>query len=371
MANLIGLPPDAEVWSVGGDWMVVWYVPNTNPRVPIAWRIPTAEDRTALGVSKPDRTLSWGDFYRAGTLLQGTTDEIPDTGANPFDTLVSEYETEVKVKPWLADPEILALWTSAYVEGRPITPAELQGTDWWRSHNESERSWISLNASDPATAAARVGDNRLQVASLLKQAGVDNASEDLINRIADQWTTGVWSQAYAVTQVQALADPFSGLFLDGTLASFRDDLDTTTGRVEEVRSLVRRWLGPAYSSGWTDDVINRWAGELRNNTDAQTELTQILRGQRMSLFPEYENADLTYEDIAAPWRGIFRQMWGEIPDETSPLFTQVVKMNDLTAATELLRTEGLKNGNATVSNSFLSDISSIFGSQIRPVGSFR
>ncbi|MFQ5524367.1 MAG: hypothetical protein ACE5F5_12475 [Acidimicrobiia bacterium] len=367
--NLIGLPPDAEVWRVDQSLWVVWYVPNTDPPVPIAWQVPTG-DAAALGISGADRTLSSDDFARTGALNMGSTDEIPDpgTGVHPFDALVSQYATEVQVKPWLADPEVLAIWAGAAIEGRSVTPAELQTTEWWRTHSATERRWLSLNASDPATAQKLIADNRLQVSNLFQQLGVDNASEDLINFVADQWTTGVWSEAYAVSQIQSLADPSTRIALDPALEDFRQGLDTTRGREEEVRSLVNRWLGPAYAQGWTQDIISQWAGELRSNPDAETELIETLRNQRLALFPEYDNPNLTYEAIAAPWRGVWQQLWGEIPDESSSLFTQIVRTNDLAAAEALLRQEGVKRGNATVVNSLLSDIGAAFGGQVRKVG---
>ena len=90
------------------------------------------------------------------------------------------YETEVRVKPWLADPEILSLWLGAALEGRSISDAEFQGTEWWRTHTDTERQWLALNASDPATADRLIRDNQMQVADLFAQAGISNASQDLI-----------------------------------------------------------------------------------------------------------------------------------------------------------------------------------------------
>lgn len=371
--DLQGIPSQAEVWLVGNVYYIVYFVPNTNPPVPMAWRVPSADERTALGISGADRTLTADQFNNSGALPMGISTEIPNPGpgVHPFDSLVSQYETEVKVKPWLADPEVLALWAGAAIEGRSITPAELQTTEWWQTHNESERRWLSLNASDPTTAEQVISDNRLQVGNLFREAGVDNATDVLVNAVADRWTRGNWSQAYALTQIQALADPFSEGDLDPALQVFRQGLDTTRDREDQVRSLVNRWLGPSYSTGWTQEIIARWAGELRNNPDAETELTEALRGQRMALFPEYENPNLTYEDIAAPWRGVWQQTWGQVPDESDPLFARIVRLNDIEAATQILRREGIKKGNASVVNDALSSVGQAFGGNIRRTENFR
>lgn len=370
--DLINIPPNAEVWRVGQDYWVVYYVPNTHPPVPMGWKVPPAEV-AALGIKGQDRTLSTQDFYRTGILNMGITTEIPRTaeGVHPFDVMVREYETEVQVKPWLADAEILALWAGAAMEGRGITAAELQGTEWWQTHNAQERAWISLNASDPDTANQQIADNRLNVTSMLSEMGIDNASAELINYIADQWTTGHWTQAYAITQMQGLSDPYARVTLDSTLAKYKKGLDTTQGRELEVRNLVNRWLGPAYAAGWTQENIAQWAGEFRNNPDAETELIEILRGQRLALFPEYTNSNLTYEDIAGAWRGVWQRVWGEAPDESDSLFTNIVRMNDIAEAERLLRIEGLRRNNTTVSENLLSDVAGAFGGQIYRTPEFR
>lgn len=371
--NLIGVPEDAEVWRVENSHYLIYYVPNTDPPVPMAWHVPSSDEGIALGLTGADRTLSWSQFLSSGALRMGLSTEIPNPGpgVHPFDALVSQYETEVQVKPWLADPEILAIWAGAAMEGRSITPAELQTTDWWQTHTVSERNWLSLNASDPATANQLIADNRLNVANLFQTMGVDNPSDELINYVADQWTQGVWSQAYATSQIHGLSDPFAEVDLDPSLVQFQEGLDTTRGREEEVKNLVAKWLGPAFASYWSQDAVNRWAGEWRNNPDAETELTEILRNQRLALFPEYDNPALTYEDIAGPWRGVWSQVWGGIPDESDSAFTTVIRLNDLSAATAFLRKEGVKQGNANVVNDLLSSVGESFGGQIRKVGGFR
>lgn len=366
--NLIGVPADAEVWLVGNTHWLIWYVPNSDPPVPMAWRVPSSLDRTALGITGHDRTLNTAQFNQTGALNMGTSTEIPDAGpgVHPFDALLSIYETEIKVKPWLADPEILALWAGAAIEGRSVSPAELQGSEWWRTHSALERQWISLNASDPASAANLIADNKLNVTNILQAAGIDNASGEFIEFLSNKWTTGQWTEAKTLTQIQGLSDPSARVTLDPELDAFRQGLDITQGREEEVRTLVNRWLGPAYAAGWEGDPITQWAGNLRNNPDAETELLEILRNQRLALFPEYDNPNLTYDDIAAPWRGVFNQVWGQVPDETDALFSRIVRLNDLDAATAILREEGIKSGNATVVRSLLSDVGSAFGGQVRP-----
>ena len=358
------VPPMDEVWKVGNIFYLVRFVPNTHPPIPLVWEV-SAADIKALGITKPTRTISAADFWRTGALKMGDSRELLNTTEDPMDVILSNYETEVKVKPWLADPEMMALWVGAALEGRSISDAEMQGTEWWRSHTATERQWLFLNASDPATADRLIADNRLRVADLFQQAGVDNASLDLINLVADNWTQGLWTEVHAINQIRMLADPLLTGTLDPLLADFRDGLDSTRENEDVVRDMIARWLGPAYGENWSQENIDVWASRLREDPDAQLELEDILKRHRQALFPGYENENLTYEDIAAPWRGVWNQIWGQAPDETDPLFTRIVRLNDLASATKLLRQEGLKQGNATVANSLISDIGQAFGGSVR------
>jgi hypothetical protein len=345
---------------------LVRMIPGTNPPIPLAWKISSVDDYQALGIKRSDRVFATlDDFYKTGVLRHGSTTELLNTTEDPWDQIQSNYETEVRVKPWLADPEILGLWYASALEGRSITEAELQGTDWWRTHTEAQRSWLALNASDPATAQSMIDDNRARVSDMFGAAGIENATEGLISIVADKWTTGDWSQIYATNQVMLLADPNKDGTLDPSLNIWREGLDTTRAGEDDVKDLIQTWLGPSSAQNWSQKSIDRWASRFRDDPDARIELEDALKRHRLALFPEYDNANLTYEDIAAPWRGVWSQEWGGTPDETDPLFSRIIRLNDVTAAQKVLRQEGLKRGNGSVSKSLLSDLSSAFGDQVR------
>lgn len=364
--NLNQVPPGAEVWQVGDRSWLVYYQRDTEPPIPLLWEVRSAEEAQALGISRPDRTFdSMVDLWRTGALPQGETIQLANTTEDPWNQLVNRYEREVRVKPWLADPEILALWYAAALEGRPLTTGELQTTDWWRTRSEAERQWLALNAQDPATAAQRIADNRAQVLQMFQQLGVNNASEDLIDLVADQWTTGAWSEVYATNQIRLLADPHMEGTLDALIVGFRDGLDTTRAREDDVRALLQRWLGPALASGYSDEWVAAEAGKLRNDTDYHLELETKLRNARKALLPEYEDANLTYEDIASPWRGVVQQMWGQIPDETDPEFLRIIRANDLYTVQAMLREKGIERGVGAVVDEGLDALMAGLGGQVR------
>ncbi len=358
------VPPMDEVWKVGNIFYLVRFVFNTQPPIPLVWKVSGA-DVQALGIGRPTRTISATTFARSGALAMGDSRELLNTTEDPVKVIQSNYDTEVRVKPWLADPDMMALWVGAALEGRSMSDAEMQGTEWWRTHSATERQWLALNASDPTTADRLVVDNRLRVADLFGQAGIDDASLDLMNLIADNWTQGLWTEVYATNQLRLLADPLLTGTVDPMIADFRDGLDSTRENEDVVRDMISNWLGPAYSQNWSQNHIDVWASRLREDPDAQLELEDILKRHRLALFPDYENPNLSYEDIAAPWRGVWSQIWGQQPDETDPLFTQIVRLNDLASATALLRDEGLTQGNATVVNNAVGAVGRSFGGSVR------
>lgn len=369
--DLNQVPGGAEVWEVEGRHFLVWYVPNTDPPVPIAWFVSSSADREALGIKKSNRKFkSWDDFYATGVLRQGNTTEILNTDEHPFEQLQSNWETEARVKPWLQDPEVVAVIAAAILEGREPTDAELQGTSWWRDHTDAERSWLELNLSDPSTAQQLINDNRIAVADLLRAAGVNNASDDLVNLIADNWTQGKWSEVYATKQIQLLADPFAEGALDSELVAFQEGLDTTRAQEEDVKRMFEDWLGPAYTKWVGDDTISRWAGRLRNDPDAKLQLEEFLQRQFRAHFNKDGKAygddpGLRYSDVAPLWRSVFQQEWGQAPDETEDLFMDIVRVNDLTTARKMLRKEGLNRGIGEVANRLVGELDSIFSGNVR------
>lgn len=62
----------------------------------------------------------------------------------------------------------------------------------------------------------------------------------------------------------------------------------------------------------------------------------------MALFPNYTNENLTYQDIAGPWRSYVQGIWGAPVDETESWFQRVVGLNDVNQAGVIARQEGVR-----------------------------
>ena len=357
---------NAEVWydSTAGAWYLAYQVPGTD--VPLLYSA-TSQQLNALfpdGNIKADRTVTTQLIQQMGGIFAGTAE---DPYGNPYGSFIEQLEREAAIRPWLNDPDILAIMFEAALEGRSVSDAELMQTEWWRTHNEAQRAWMTLMESDPMTAMQTLEQAKVSTRNLLIQAGMANPPQSVIDKLAGERVTGNWTDGYYRNQILAISDPSSGISIDAGLQSVigGQNLDTTQQFENTVRTLAAEWLGPVYGS-WDDNQIRQWAGRFRNDPDAETQLVEMLRGQRMALFPEYTNEQLRYVDIAGPWKNMIQNVWGQTADETDQVFQQLLRMNDYSEAGKLLRREGLKRGIGTVTQSIQSAAAET-GGQVRRI----
>lgn len=361
-----GVPGGAELWLIEGVYNLVYTVPNTQPPVRMIWVIPGAGDVQAITGSpnpQPHRVATREEAHREGAFHFGSTTELRNTAAHPFEAFLADFEREAAIRPWLRDPEVLALTSMAVLEGREVSEAELKSTQWWRTRNDAQRAWSTLVASNPAEARRVLETNRLQVANDLRRAGIVNAPPGVVDLMAERLTQGDWSPAFVGEQIRLLADPAQHPNVDSDLRGSLvggGGLQFSREREDEVRAAVGRWLGPVHGQ-WRDDEIRHWATRLLTDPNAEAELVDLLKGRRMALFPEYKNDMLTYEDIAGTWRGVWRNVWGADPNEEDPLFERVVRLNERGSAEAVLRQEGLQRRVTKVIQDALSATAAALG----------
>ena len=373
-ARFADLPGRPEVWqdSTTGETFMVYMVPDSDPELPMLWKVTDPDLLKAYFGDDEivyDRITDTAGIDASGALHFGDVDEVVLRGDNPFKNWAQTFEAEKEVLPWFDDPEVAALWAASYLEDRPVDQTELAATDWFMSKTQGEQQWLSLQWSSPETAKQLEGSNRLAVRTLMEQAGIMGASEETINYIADQWTQGKWTDVDRNIQIGLMADPEKQGERDQGLLDLEGDHTTTTDKVRFVEEEARRWLGPTYGA-WTEEQINTWAGKLRNDPNAADALQKELSRQRLSVMPEYENQDLTYEDIASPWRNFVTNQWGQRADEEDPFFQKILQMNDAGEAGIALRNEGLNRGIKQVEDDFIGSISRSFGGRegVRGIG---
>lgn len=374
------IPSGAEFWNVDGNYYIVYFIPGTG--TPIYYDSSLEDLENIFGpIEFPDVQASiktptaeqWAGAIRFGDSLELSDPNVYNPNQSPWTSFVDTLAKEAEIRPWLNDEEMVLLLAEATLEGRTVTDAEWQSTNWWRTRTQAERDWLLLAQSTstdfsgdlPADAQRKIDDDRLAIRNLMEQSGIANPSDELINWVAQKFTTGLWSEAYTSDQITILSDPTLEADLDESLNNFitsgEIDYDTTRAGESQVKRLVKEYLGPVFGANIADTQINKWAGMVRNDPDAEINIKETLLKMKQGLFPGY-NDELTYEEIAAPWRGFSTNTWGGTLDETSTLFQDVVKSNDVAKATKLLYDAGLKDGGSEkIKNQVLSSMVGQFG----------
>ena len=356
---------EPEVWydPDADKWFLVYIVPDTD--VPLLYEADETNLEALFGETEPrfDLRITTSEIAKRGGIYAG---QAEDPYGDPYSTFIEMLEKEAAIKPWLKDPDMMAIMFEAILEQRDVLPSELMSTEWWRTHNESERAWLILSNADPMEAERRVEATIINTRNQLEAMGMNNPPAEVVEFMARQLVTGAWSDAYWGEQVRAISDPYSNVAIDGNLREVIDSgggqLDTTRQHEERVRAEVIRWLGPIYGK-WGDKKIAEWAGKLRNDPDAFEELTAMLRAQRLSLFPDYAE-NLTYEDISGPWINLWENTWQQEVDEGDPLFLEILRAGDYNEAAMKLRREGLKR-NVTAVRQSLEGSAVSTGQQVR------
>jgi len=107
---------------------------------------------------------------------------------------------------------------------------------------------------------------------------------------------------------------------------------------------------------WTDEQIAEKAGEFRNNPDAEIEFVEYLKQQRMAMFPNYSDPNISYESLMQPWKTYTSSMWGTPVDETDDVFMKIIQMNDPEEASKLIRSTGFDRGYDKIVNQMTTGI---------------
>jgi hypothetical protein len=377
-----GLGGAPEVWynSDDGSSYVVYFVPGFDPPIPMMWKINKPEDLAGFfGTGQEiiyDRVFTDSEMTSLGALeydydeSQGIATEIDITEGDPFEGMTEIWAREAKTRPYLLDPEVAALIASSALEGRVPSKAELQDTWYYQHHSQEQIDWIVKEAADPIGAAAEKDANRRYVKQSMIAAGINNPDARVVEYLADNFTTRLWSETMLKDQINALADPYYDAAIDDGLQSLIDgtdggiEIDRTSDKEEWVRETARKWLGPVYGV-LSDQQVKDIAGRLRNDPNYQEEWVAGLKSQRVTLFPGYTDIDASYDEIAQPWRAVYFDIMGEEADETTTVFQNAIQQNDLYTAKKDIRMHGLTSGNAKVAGDFSTDAFRLFKGNTR------
>jgi hypothetical protein len=365
-----GLPGQPDIWqnSSTGQWFAVYYVPGSKPPLPMAYSIPTDDDLdTFFGDKDPvaDKRMGAGDFRRTGATVWGSTDMIPAAEGDPWAGFMDRMNRAKEVQPWLEDPEVFGVQAAAWLEGRPVEKWEFEQTEYFQSRNEKELEWAWLTTRSPEEAKKTLEANYIATYDRFRNIGVIEPPEAVVDYMAERFTEGAWSEQYLDEQMTALFSGDAAVALDTGLGSLMKAGDITIEdpvlHTNAVRDLYQEWLGPVYPP--TEKQIQRGSQLLRDDEEAGMDtLVNGLRQQRKALYPQYDDESLTYEDIAAPWRGFYTQQWGqEVVDERNSSFQKLIELNSTVEGAKFMRKEGMKRGVEKVEQEALAGLGSNVG----------
>ena len=363
--DFLNIPGDALLWNVDGNLFIVYQVPGDNGELyegnPIFLAYDVQDNNLVeAGVLSPEAPDAVANFtltqelFDSIAVVTGNTDQLTNKVENPFADFVETVGEQAQIAPWITDNEMVELIAEAAIENREVTDAEWQGTNWWQTHSESERDWLILFYGDPSTAAQTKTDAEIRLGNALQASGVSNAPESLINWMASKYVTGSWTENYTNEQITLFADPYAQGKRDKDFENYLSStaltgVDRTTEKEREVEELFRTWLGPTLGTV-TDTEKAEIAGKLRDDPEYKDTLISSLKQSRLAAFSAYTNPELTYDDIARPWRNLTTSVWGQTADETQGWWQDMVKSNDFTTAQTTLREKGLETNVAQVTN---------------------
>ena len=358
----------SQIWQdETGQKYLTFGIPGTNMFV----RYKASDDdlATFFTTGMPDvRTVTENDEDWNNSLWLGNYVEIDDEIKlglkNPFDAIVDNFVKLKKVQPWMENDELYSLYLEGIIEDRDIADYEWQGTQWWQEHTKEQRDWLLLSQGKgidalPADAKALYDNNIIKARQLLNQYGVTNAAdvtnpegESLVEFFALQLTTGAWTELNWANQAKGLGDNLAGIEQDVALTSWLEGLDeditpeTTQAGYAQAKALALKWLGPSFAN-FEESNLEEYAGMIRNAESTETGIAAVenkLKNIRKALFSTdlYEE-NLTYEDIASPWRNYSFQFLGQRMDETASEWIDVLKANDQEKINSILLEYGLNN----------------------------
>ena len=356
--ELNNVPVGAEVWDVDGTLYLAYAVPGagdlyTGSTIWMAYDV-VGNDLFEAGLltagfeykgPNGSPSKSWFD---STAVLAGNTNQIIGMDSDPFASFVETYKEEALLRPWLLDNEFIELQAEAALENRKISKTEWQSTSWYQdpANNQARRDWMDIELSDPAEAQRQRDDLELYYKNQLQGLGVNNVPDGLIQWVTNKNITGFWSDLKTAEQLQLFADPYKTGERDIEMSNFIatsgfGDVDRTAAREKEVVELYRKWLGPSLGA-LTQQEVSSIAGRLRDDPDYEDALVNSLKQSRLAAFSNYTNPELTYEDIARPWRNLTTSVWGQNADETQGWWQEMVKSNDYSTAQTTLREKGLE-----------------------------
>jgi hypothetical protein len=208
----------------------------------------------------------------------------------PAERIMADY-------PYLAfllnDPEVGPLLLAAVDPNQGFDAntfqAKLIGTNWWRTSTASQRQWETLNATDPATAAAQREQWKQQLDTEATEAGVQLKPADL-----EWWVDQYLPKGIAYNDPRILSE-ISRVY------QTRPDLRTGTGSIDTIKDQMHA-IANSYFRDLTAADYDWWSANIASGAQSIQNFQTVIQNQARDRFPTFFkeiNAGLTPEQLFA------------------------------------------------------------------------
>lgn len=226
-----------------------------------------------------------------------------------------------------ANPEIKSLFKKLVSEGwtKEMFSAKLRNTKWWKTHTETERQYLTLRFTDPATAKQKFNQMKLRITQMASQMGM-TLTHDAKKRI-EQATYNAVAKGWDEGQLR---------YWLGQYVTFGHTLKGEGGEaIEGLREYAYN-MGVSLSGQW---YTARARNILRGIATEQDYKSEILNKAKAS-FPQWAkqlDAGQTVADIAQPYMQSMVQILEIAPGSVNLFDATIKKALNYTNRTSLQR----------------------------------
>lgn len=265
-------------------------------------------------------------------------------------------------------PELKALFDRAVAGGWTSTKfqAEIKNTKWWKSTPDSTRKWLTLQASDPATAKQQLEQQSVKLKQLSASLG-GNTTDKYIRDFAVKSIMNGWTDA------QLRYELGKSITLQG---------DSRYGEAGENYDKIMSY---AYEMGvrLSDAYVDSFAKRITQGTASLQEIEDNIRRTAKAQFTQWSkqiDGGQTVADLASPY---FQSMATilEVPPGSVNLFDPTIKKalqwkdpstaqnaikpmwqfeNELREDSRWLKTKNAQDSSMQIAHQVLSDFGLVF-----------
>jgi hypothetical protein len=214
------VPGDNRVWKVGNDYVLVYRVDGEDGQD--VFLTYTTRSRKHLlnlldvtSVKDVDVARTFGSWQEAeaatGAVQAGSAAQLVNQSRHPWEAFNENYSDMASIAPWLRDPEIMALYAEAHLEGRTLNPGEFEQTGWWTNHSAAERQAFVDFFGDPGTFRQRRDDLEDDGLGQLTAAGFDfvNGDHAVVDYFVREQMWGRLSPEQAAQEIEKVSNPYA------------------------------------------------------------------------------------------------------------------------------------------------------------------